>query len=135
MQQISKLSNFRFVTETVRWEFKTKCLRQTLYPIQRILCNFQCLAINSTFFLTLFSSAHQGLVTGCVYSKFSNFVVTAGTDCAGMSESKTFTNLRSYDSFFLNFASCLVNVWSSNGGCLHSFSSHSKVCCSSTCCR
>ena len=25
-------------------------------------------------------------MTGCVYSKFSNFVVTAGTDCAGIVE-------------------------------------------------
>ncbi|CAB4005181.1 uncharacterized protein LOC110065605, partial [Paramuricea clavata] len=53
-------------------------------------------------FLFELKSAHEGQVTGCVYSKFSNFVVTTGTDCA-------------------------VNVWSSNGGCLHSFHSHSKM--------
>jgi hypothetical protein len=34
----------------------------------------------------LCSSAHEGQVTGCVYSKFSNFVVTTGTDCSGRTD-------------------------------------------------
>ena len=28
-------------------------------------------------------SAHRGPVTGCVYSKACNFLVTVGTDCDG----------------------------------------------------
>ncbi|XP_028398309.1 uncharacterized protein LOC114521934 [Dendronephthya gigantea] len=72
---------------------------------QRLYClserNVVAYELKGNFLFEL-KSAHDGQVTGCVYSKFSNFVVTAGTDCA-------------------------VNVWSSNGGCLHSFRSHSKM--------
>lgn len=35
------------------------------------------------FFFVSFSSVHRGPVTGCVYSKACNFLVTVGTDCDG----------------------------------------------------
>ena len=67
-------------------------------------------------------------MTGCVYSKFSNFVVTAGTDCAGMFDAKAFCVIfHAYFTTFRFLCFRVVNVWSSNGGCLHSFCSHSKV--------
>ncbi|XP_046841279.1 uncharacterized protein LOC124435388 [Xenia sp. Carnegie-2017] len=47
-------------------------------------------------------NGHQGHVTGCIHSNFSNLVVTSGSDCT-------------------------VNVWSTNGGKVHSFHSHSKM--------
>ncbi|XP_074609001.1 uncharacterized protein LOC141863385 isoform X2 [Acropora palmata] len=50
------------------------------------------------------TDAHRGPVTGCVYSKACNFLVTVGTDCD-------------------------VNVWSrsKNGGKVHTFTCHSKA--------
>uniref|UniRef100_A0A6P8IQV6 Uncharacterized protein LOC116303278 n=1 Tax=Actinia tenebrosa TaxID=6105 RepID=A0A6P8IQV6_ACTTE len=47
-------------------------------------------------------NAHRGPVTGCVYSKSCNLLVTTGNDCD-------------------------VNVWSRSGGLVHTFSSHTKV--------
>lgn len=38
--------------------------------------------VNFSFFV---SSGHQGHVTGCVHSNFSNLVVTSGSDCTGIS--------------------------------------------------
>ena len=35
------------------------------------------------FLFVLFFSAHRGPVTGCVFSKACNFLVTVGTDCDG----------------------------------------------------
>lgn len=50
-------------------------------------------------FSVLFFSAHRGPVTGCVYSKACNFLVTVGTDCDGRINLSTSYSLIFWDLF------------------------------------